>query len=258
MSTKWCPLCSSHTVLTGNIEFTRKITRYTILWDFINNGSLNTALACWCLKLRWPSSLSIIHITQQLQFKDFKHMYKCFINSQMKSHDNLFCSNLTSNYPYPIRSQFCTCHDSSAVMACAKLWPGLIIIVLERTICILQKIGWWIHKLFVKPVVDVSLPVSGSRASFSHYKSRPYHPFHSSTSPEGKQNINATWGSMFCEHTAPVGYMKAAVARNTDLQMHFSSTVWNFSTAMNAFQININRFYTNTKQEFASVNPLYF
>ena len=175
----------------------------------------------------------------------------------MKSHDNLFCSNLASNYPYPIRSQFCTCHDSSAVMACAKLWPGLIIIVLVSAI-FLEKNCMMIHELFVKRVVDVSLPVIGSRASSSHYKSRPYHPFHSSTLPEGKQNINATWGSMFCEHTAPGGDMKAAVARNTDLQMHFSSTRWNFSTEMNAFQININGFYTNTMQEFASVNPLYF
>ena len=27
----------------------------------------------------------------------------------------------------PIRSQFCTCHDSWAVMACAKLWPDCVI-----------------------------------------------------------------------------------------------------------------------------------
>ena len=27
-----------------------------------------------------------------------------------------------------IRSQFCTCHDSWAVVACAKLWPDLIVI----------------------------------------------------------------------------------------------------------------------------------
>ena len=28
----------------------------------------------------------------------------------------------------PIRSQFCTCHDSFAVMTCAKLWPDQMII----------------------------------------------------------------------------------------------------------------------------------
>ena len=33
-------------------------------------------------------------------------------------------SYMTNNDP--IRPQFCTCHDSSAVMACAKLWPDRI------------------------------------------------------------------------------------------------------------------------------------
>ena len=35
------------------------------------------------------------------------------------------CSSLMNNND-PIRSQFCTCHDSCAVMTCAKLWPDWI------------------------------------------------------------------------------------------------------------------------------------
>ena len=30
----------------------------------------------------------------------------------------------------PFRSQFCTCHDSSAVVTCAILWPGWIITII--------------------------------------------------------------------------------------------------------------------------------
>ena len=35
----------------------------------------------------------------------------------------------------PVGSQFCTCHYSSAVVTCAKLWPDLIIIFHVRAIC---------------------------------------------------------------------------------------------------------------------------
>ena len=35
------------------------------------------------------------------------------------------CSNF--DFHNPIRSQFCTCHDSGAVVACAKLWPDQMI-----------------------------------------------------------------------------------------------------------------------------------
>ena len=59
-----------------------------------------------------------------------------------------FCSDIDSSGP--IRSQFCTCHDSSAVMACAKLRPGLIITVYVRTIWFMTKFGLWTDKQFVK------------------------------------------------------------------------------------------------------------
>ena len=39
---------------------------------------------------------------------------------------NSFCSNFW--YHDPNRLQFCTYHDSSAVVVCAKLWPDLIMI----------------------------------------------------------------------------------------------------------------------------------
>ena len=74
------------------------------------------------------------------------------------------------NFDYTIRSQFCTCHDSWAVMACAKLEPDLIIIFHLRwavmacaklepdliiifhlsTKCFCTRLGSWAHTPFVK------------------------------------------------------------------------------------------------------------
>ena len=57
------------------------------------------------------------------------------------------CSNFDSNVP--IWTRFCTCHDSSAVMACAKLWHDLMTIFHVRATCISTSLRSWAHKLFV-------------------------------------------------------------------------------------------------------------
>ena len=66
-----------------------------------------------------------------------------------------------------IRSQFCTCHDSSAVMACAKLWPDWDIIFHKTVTCIIKRFGLWAHKSFVKWV-------SGSLLEFTKWKTQKY------------------------------------------------------------------------------------
>ena len=43
-----------------------------------------------------------------------------------------FVKNIFFHSNYPIRSQTYTCHDSWAVVTCAKLWPDLIIIFKVR------------------------------------------------------------------------------------------------------------------------------
>ena len=53
-----------------------------------------------------------------------------------------------------MRSQFCRCHDSWAVMACAKLWPDLIISFHVRATYIFTRFGLWAHKLFVKCIPE--------------------------------------------------------------------------------------------------------
>ena len=58
----------------------------------------------------------------------------------------------TSNYSYitnndQIRSQFCTCHDSSAVVACAKMRPDWMITIEMRWYRIFTRFQWGAHKL---------------------------------------------------------------------------------------------------------------
>ena len=53
-----------------------------------------------------------------------------------------------------IRPQFCTCHDSWAVVTCAKLWPDWIITLHGRITFFLMRLGLRAHKLFVKWVPE--------------------------------------------------------------------------------------------------------
>ena len=48
-----------------------------------------------------------------------------FNSSLSKFCESTFCSN--SDYNHKSRSHFCTCHDSRAVVTCAKLWPDQLI-----------------------------------------------------------------------------------------------------------------------------------
>ena len=62
----------------------------------------------------------------------------------MKSFSSYFNSN------DPIRPQLCTCHDSSAVMTCAKLWLEWIIIFEVKTTSIFTKCKLWTYDSLVK------------------------------------------------------------------------------------------------------------
>ena len=57
--------------------------------------------------------------------RDKDPFHERFMNLYTKSFKNICCSDMKNNNL--IRSQFCTCHDSWAVMVCAKLWPDWII-----------------------------------------------------------------------------------------------------------------------------------
>ena len=78
--------------------------------------------------------------------------HKVFMRSWSKSCTNIWCSYMKNNLQ--IKSQFCTCHDSTAVMTCAKLWhDGIIRIKIKGkgngtwfqwwTNCEMGQWGWW-------------------------------------------------------------------------------------------------------------------
>ena len=65
---------------------------------------------------------------------------------------------------YPIRSRYCTCHDSIAVVACATLWPDCInvlfcFVFLSRSDSYFYKI--WIRSSSNRLLNDHSCPRSG-------------------------------------------------------------------------------------------------
>ena len=70
--------------------------------------------------------------------------YKGLMSSLLKSCQHSFCSNI--DIITPIRSEFCTYHDSSSVVTCAKFWPDWIIILLIRLTRVMQSIFYkiWI------------------------------------------------------------------------------------------------------------------
>ena len=86
----------------------------------------------------WPlTSASIIH--NQSEWPPSEPItHSAHLTHDLWAHDwNLVSSHFVLNIDSddPIRSQFCTCHDSSAVMTCAKLWPDVIIIFHVKSMC---------------------------------------------------------------------------------------------------------------------------
>ena len=94
------------------------------------------------------------HITYKV-WDEITYQFPNFSNATegvyvFKSKNSVSPSNFDSNDP--IRSQFCTYHDSSAVMACAKLWLDWIIMFHARTTCIFARFGLWPHKHYISPL----------------------------------------------------------------------------------------------------------
>ena len=83
-------------------------------------------VVCWPQPCCWGGSM-MTHLTKGLWFH-YWNLTKI-----------LFALNFNCNVP--IWSQFCTCHDSSAVMTCAKLWPDWIIFKAKATFIFFYKIG---------------------------------------------------------------------------------------------------------------------
>ena len=69
------------------------------------------------------------------------------MSSWLKSWENSFCSS--ADFNDTIRSYFCTCHNSWAVVTCAKIWPDCIIFPV-RAILMFIIFRLWAHILFVE------------------------------------------------------------------------------------------------------------
>ena len=80
-----------------------------------------------------------------LQFGPF---HKVYMSSQLKSCEKFLCCDSDSDDPNS--SQICTCHDSWAVVTCAKLWTDLIIICQVRAAWICKIFELWAHKLLLR------------------------------------------------------------------------------------------------------------
>ena len=74
-----------------------------------------------------------------------------FTNGYMSSNSK-YCKDMYCSYVnnYQIRSQFCTCHDSWAVVTCATLLSDWIVKIEAMVQCIFTSLQWWTHKPFVK------------------------------------------------------------------------------------------------------------
>ena len=85
------------------------------------------------------------------------------MSSQLKSCD--FFSFFYADDPN--RSQFCTYyHNRWAVVACAKLWPGIIIMSEVRKTQIFKRFGLWAHKSLVTWVGPCDISFHATKLAF--------------------------------------------------------------------------------------------
>ena len=78
--------------------------------------------------------------------------HKEFMGLLFKSYKKTCCSYIKHNNEN--RSQLCTCHDSSAVVTWANLWPGLIFRIKPRVKRTFTRFELWAQKIYVKWVSD--------------------------------------------------------------------------------------------------------
>ena len=88
--------------------------------SLLNEGILFSSLSVLAASVKCKTSLDAVIVDALVSIPETTN--ELMIEVLWK----LFSSNL--DYIFSISLQVCTCHDSSAVVACAKLWPDRIII----------------------------------------------------------------------------------------------------------------------------------
>ena len=129
----------------------------SVIWSQKAIWCLNNAsffLFFWCTHLikplmSWPWMQSRIHVTNTLWGHNWKLVTILFA--------------LSFILMIKMRSQICACHDSWAVVACAKLWPLLIIVFNFNMLRNFSRFGLQAPKPFVKCISGHSIPESRPR-----------------------------------------------------------------------------------------------
>ena len=126
--------------------------QYTIKTTFIGDIS---GLNCQYLLAARQLSIYSVLLMHTIQYpggifplRSWDPFHQWFMSSQFKSRKNSF--GFYFEYKDLIRSHFCTCHDSSAVMTCAKLWPDCITVLHERTWFLLWDLVYELQKPLVR------------------------------------------------------------------------------------------------------------
>ena len=93
-----------------------------------------------------------------------------YMNLQLKFCSDSSRSNFDTNHPN--RKQIRTCHDSWAVVACAKLWPylicSLLIKILEQCVCLQDWHNGPINRSWKGPHTSATRPRGQVMFSLSH------------------------------------------------------------------------------------------
>ena len=80
----------------------------------------------------------------------------CFLGAISQKVDELRIQILWTSMSFFMRNtdqsrpQFCTCHDSSAAVTCANLWPDSVATIMIKAKIIFMRLVWWAHKWLVK------------------------------------------------------------------------------------------------------------
>ena len=172
--------------------------------DGPHDGPMNLAIKGWSLLSFKPISHWMTLMEIQLLFKYIfyifytilHHVGPCYSGTPLivldeswyPSHKG-FMSWQSKSGKYPscsflktfdlIRSQFCTCHDSLAVMACTNLWSDWMIKIIITTKNIYERFQLWAHKPFVKwipgqrviSLISCHLEFEFSENIFFHFRS---------------------------------------------------------------------------------------
>ena len=146
-------LCEVRLLIATQSVFKFKLNQITDnRWHFQTHFLFENSRIFSKISLKCVSKSLFNGTLMQAWVMDWSHLepisqrvYELIIQNLMKS----TCSSYAKNND-PIKSQFCTCHDSQDVMTCAKLWLDWMMIIKMKAIWFFTRFQLWAHKPFVQ------------------------------------------------------------------------------------------------------------